>query len=44
MGCMTEAMPEKRACIACIFDPQAKGMDRDARRTFIKSCVAKSSG
>ncbi len=44
MGCMTKAMPDKSARIACMFDPQLKGMDRDARRAFVEICAAKAHG
>ncbi len=44
VGCMTKAMPDKSARIACMFDPKLQGEDHDARRVFVKSCAAKANG
>jgi hypothetical protein len=42
--CMIKQRPDKAAAIQCRMDPQLKGMDKDARKTAVKACIAKTKG
>ncbi|UDL94315.1 hypothetical protein LGH83_17635 [Lichenihabitans sp. PAMC28606] len=41
-ACIVKQRPDKAAAMKCRMDPQTKGMDKTARKAFVKDCVAKT--
>jgi hypothetical protein len=42
--CIVKQRPDMQAQVKCSMDPSLKGLDKDARRSAMKACVAKAKG